>query len=325
MLQFKKAFIGLSCICALSFYGESVFAAQFTLTEIKTDEGFTFNSATGVETPTGLNSVTEFTVEWSGGPPITIDTATENFQALDVTSIYSDAPIQYEGVGSKLYTNDSEYLTTGTNGLSLSTGLNKSISDTVIDVLNFPVLSIDSGAIGDDFPDFFAADIALYQSYDKWELLDTNGNVVGSVVPTPYATSGTNNPSNPDWSAVLGQQALARYRNSTSTLQDPWQDRAVSGLALELSDFDGLTTANAGDVTSMRITLSDDTVQDPVINDYDGKPRTDYAFFASDRDSILLSSQQVPFEFSPGLGLILSLAIFTSYHKIIKYYRIKLN
>lgn len=327
----KNIFRGLFWLFTFNCYCQSAIAVQFDLTEIKTDEGHIFNSTNSgtVYTPTGLNSVTEFTVEYddgSGGTAsTTINPASDNFQALEVTSIYTDSPIQYRGVGGKLYSNDSEYLTGGINGLSLSTGVNKSQSDTILDTLIFPVVSIDASAIGDNSPDFIAADIALYQSYDKWDLLDINGDVVGSIVPTPYATSNSNQPSNPDWSEILGNQALARYRNSTSTLQDPWFDRTVSGLALELSDFDGLTTANASDVVSMRITLSDDTVQSPAITDYDGKPRTDYAFFASDTDSIDLGfqGQEIPFEFSPGLGIIISLGIFGSNYARRKYLHTK--
>ena len=322
----KNISLGLFCSFAFNCYCQSALAVQLDLTEIKTDETHTFNSANSgtLYIPGGLNSVTEFTVEYddgSGGTTsITINPTTDNFAALEVRSVYSDAPIQYQGIGSKLYSNDYEYLTGGTNGLSLSTGINKSTSDTILDTLTFPVFSIDSSAIGDNSPDFIAADIALFQSYDKWELLDNNSDVVGSIVPTPYETSGSDKPSNPDWSGILGNQALARYKNSTNTLTDPWQNRPVYGLALELSDFDGLTTANAGSVTSMRITLSDDTVQNPPITNYDGKPRTDYAFFAADTDSIVLGAQQqVPFEFSPGLGIILSLGIFGSNYARRKY------
>lgn len=292
---------------ALSFLGlgviqQSAFAASFTVTQITSEEAI-FNEPSDTLTPTTLNNVLSFTVEPRGGGSST-QISTEDFFALAPDTVDTPFPIQYKGVGDKLFPNDQDYLTAGINGLSLSTGINKTTAQDP-ESFFFPVVFLNPTAINDGNVDFFAADIAQNQSPDLWELLDADGNLVASLV-----TEGTRtNPTNPDWNRV-GTQNLERFRNSDNQILT-FDNRHLSGLAVELSDFAGLTALNADSVASMRITIADPD------NLVDSRPRTDYAFIGSNINSIRFENQVQPPPSVPepsnlfSLGVILGLGLLS--------------
>ncbi len=296
-----KKFIPLG---ALLFLGlgvsqQSALAASFTVTQITSEEKV-FNEPSDTLTPTTLNNVLSFTVEPSGGG-LSTQISTEDFFALAPDTVDTPFPIQYKNVGTKLFANDEDYLTAGTNGLSLSTGINKTIEQDR-EAFFFPVLFLNPTAINDGVVDFFAADIANNQSPDLWELLDADLNVVASLV-----TEGTQtNPTNPDWNR-LGTQNLERFRNSDNQILT-FDNRHLSGLAFELSDFVGLTALNASSVASMRITIAnpDNMVDDRMV---DNRPRTDYAFISSNINSISFENQVQPAPEIPEPTNLLSLCV----------------
>jgi len=265
-------------------------AVSFTVTQL-TSEEMVFNAPGDTLTPTGLNNVLSFTVEPSlGGPAVQI--ATTDYFGLQPASIDTPFPIQYPGVGGKLFPNDADYMSAGTQGLSLSTGINKTTAQSV-ETLFFPVVFIDPLAVGDGTVDFFIADIANNQSPDLWELLDSSGSVVASITPEGPFTGGA------DWNRI-GTLNLERYNNATMMVQD-FPNRHLSAMALELTDFSGLTQANASTVASMRITIADPAASDP-------RPRTDYAFISSDINSIQFSNQVAPVP-EPGTLSLLAVAL----------------
>ncbi|MEM8778604.1 MAG: PEP-CTERM sorting domain-containing protein [Cyanobacteria bacterium P01_G01_bin.49] len=296
---------------ALFFLGlgvtqQSALAVSFTVTQITSEEAI-FNEASDTLTPTSLNNVLSFTVEPNGGGAST-QVSTKDFFGLAPDTIDTPFPIQYKGIDNKLFANDQDYLTAGTNGLSLSTGINKTTAQD-LESFFFPVIFLDPTAIGDQVVDFFAADIANNQSPDLWELLDADGNVVASLV-----TEGTKtNSTDPDWNR-LGTQNLERYNNSTGQIQT-FDNRQLSGLAFELSDFVGLTASNASSVTSMRMTIADPD------NSVDSRPRTDYAFISSNINSISFQNQVQPTQTVPeptnlwSLGVILGLGLLSKKRK----------
>ena len=271
--------LGILFFLGLGVIQQSALAVSFTVTQITSEEAI-FNEPSDTLTPTTLNNVLSFTVEPSGGGSST-QISTEDFFALAPDNVDTPFPIQYKGVGDKLFVNDQDYLTAGTNGLSLSTGINKTTAQDP-EAFFFPVVFLNPTAINDGAVDFFAADIANNQSPDLWELLDADGNRVASLV-----TEGTiTDPTDPDWNRV-GTQNLERIRNSNNQILN-FDDRELSGLAVELSDFTGLTALNAGSVASMRITIADPD------NLVDNRPRTDYAFISSNINSIRFENQVQP-------------------------------
>ncbi len=254
-------------------FSEVAVAGMFTVTQITSEERV-FNAPSNTLTPTGLNNVLSFTVEPTAGG-VSSQIATTPYFGLKPAIVDTPFPIQYKGVGGKLFADDAEYLSAGTQGLSLSTGINK-ITDQASETWFFPVISLDSSAIGDGLVDFFAADIANNQSPDLWELLDSAGGVVASLTTEGPQTGGN------DWNR-LGTQNLDRWRNADDTLL-AFNNRQMSAMAFELSEFIGLTQANASSVASMRITIADPSSSDP-------QPRTDYAFISSDINAIKFSNQ----------------------------------
>ncbi len=293
--------IGLSVFTLPFFSHKPIFA--FSVNSISTDEGFTFNSPSVDVQPTGLNNVTSFQVDGTDTYTIGNGVGESDFVGLEVNAVDVPNVIQYAGANAVnsgtnfLLPNQQDYISAGNRGLSLSTGLNKVASQDQ-EIYTFPVITIDSAKVGDGLVDFFVADIAQNQSLDSWEFLDSSGNTVASIVPQPH------NAANPDW-VELGRQDLERVNTNTGVVQS-FDNRSVYGLALELSDFtlegtsNPLTSTEASQISSLRISVGE-TINEP--------PRTDYAFFSADRDSIQLAagtSVVVPFEFSPALGLILS-------------------
>ena len=113
------------------------------------------------------------------------------------------------------------------------------------------------------------ADLAKNQSVDRWSLLDKDGAEVAFLT------------TEAGWT-LLGEQNLDKWDNTNDVLLD-FSAIPISALALHLSDFSGLTTANAGTVTSMEIQVSSN-----------GAPKTDYAFISSDVNSIQFSNQVAP-------------------------------
>ena len=308
-------------------------AVQFDFTEMTTDENFTYNgdgldynSVTNIGSekiqPAGLNNVTQFKVQWNNGGSTQTDIYNigsganqYDFVGLEINATNTTNVIQYVDANQVnsgtnfLFSNPNNYISAGTRGLSLSTGLNKvGTSDT--ETITFPVLTLDTNAVADDVVDLIVADIAENQSYDSWELLDSNGNTVASLAPQPYSFNNTPLQNN-DWHR-LGSQHLERVKVSNGNLETTGSSftdnaKSVYGLALELSDFvlssDGvspLDATTAASVKSMKISV-------PAAGQTASK--TDYAFFATNQDSITFDpgiSNEVPFEFSPGLGLLLS-------------------
>ena len=308
-LQYKCGLLSLSTIVVINFFTSSANATQLTLTELQTfdTDGNTTNtpifSGTEDYTPIGTNVVTGFEINNSGS----IIDAT-NWNALEVNAVGTTKVIQYKqndiacspsgSPCNRLYANDAQYIYQ--DGLSLSTGINKTSSQS-LETFTFQVLSLIGSTIGDGNPDIISADIAKNQSEDKWELLDINGDVFAIL-----------NTSSSDWNA-LGTQQLERYDINSNTVEN-FNDRPISGLAIELSDFTVISTGqalnpvDASSVYSLRIAIEDPT-QNPV------QPKTDYAFFGADPNSITLGigqSSTVPFKFSPALGIIISVLMFSS-------------
>ena len=321
VLSFAKLGIASTLILPI----QPVLAVQFSLVEMRTDEGFIYNEPSDSSVPTGENNVTEFKVEWNNNGTLQTDTYTigsgmgeSDYVALEVNGVDVPYVIQRVTGGGQgangsdfLLPNQADYLSAGTRGLSLSFGTNKAANQDQ-EIFTFPVLTLNESKVGDDVVDIFVGDIAQNQSLDKWELLDSNGVTIASLIPQPH------NASNPDWTEI-GTQDLERVDTQTGILApDNGQgfyrsQRSVYGLALELSDFQlepafgsgSLTSTEADSVASMRISIGETPST---------QPKTDYAFFAADRDSITFdvgTSSSVPFEFSPTLGLILSGAGFS--------------
>ena len=317
-------FIKLIIYCTAFAHIQPTLAVQFDFTEMTTDENFTYDGSANSEgiQPTGLNNLTQFKVEWDNGGSTQTDiynigsgAGEFDFVGLEINATNTSRVIQYVGANQVnsgtnfLFPNDNDYISAGDRGLSLSTGLNKTgTNDT--ETITFPVLTFDTSTVGDDIVDLVVADIAENQSFDSWELLDSSGSTVASLTPEPYSFNNTPLPNN-DWHR-LGSQNLERVTVSNGTLQTTGSNftdnaKSVYGLALELSDFvlssDGvspLDSATAANVTSMRISV-------PASGQTASK--TDYAFFGANTDSITFAigaSSTIPFEFSPTLGLILS-------------------
>ena len=304
MYRLLKSFLlSANIIVLIDFSANSANAVQFSLTELQTSDtdGNTTNTPifTGTEdyTPIGTNVVTGFEVDNSGS---IISTTTWN--ALEVDAVGTTRVIQYKQNDTscsptgtpciRLYDTDDKYLYQ--DGLSLSTGINKTTSQAQ-ETFTFPVLNLTPSTIGDSNPDLISADIAINQSEDRWELLDSDGNLFAFL-----------NTSSSDWNQ-LGTQQLERYDVTNDTVR-AFNNRTVAGLALELSDFivastnQPLSSSDASNVSSLRI-LIEDPAEVPI------EPKTDYAFFGADSNSIVLGtgvSSSVPFEFSPSLGLLLS-------------------
>jgi hypothetical protein len=244
------------------------------VTEIQSEEAI-FNGPGDTLTPATLNNVTGFLyAPKGGGTPVAADIG--NFFGLRPSTVDTPYPIQYQGLATKLFPNDADFLSAGTQGMSLSTGINK-ISSQAREVWTFPVILLNPATIGDSVPDFFAADIANNQSPDLWELLDGSGNVIASTTTQGAQTGGD------DWTR-LGTLHLDRYQNPGGPVQS-FNDREMSALAIELSDFVGLNMTNAADVRSMRFSIADPGFAG------DNSPRTDYAFIASDIRSVQFSNQ----------------------------------
>ncbi len=275
----------------------SALAVSFKVTSMETKDGdnnYTFSSDnTGqIVTPEGYNNVTSFTVDRTETESvvenITIPTANKFF-ALRTDGVTTRYPIQPKfdpvnggPLNGKLYNDDDDYLSAGANGLSLSTGVNK-ISSQAVETLIFPVVYIDPSKVDDGMVDFFAADIAFNQSPDTWNLLDEQGAVVASLITEGNIASdpGDHDGGN-DWTE-LGKQNVNRWDNQKNQLDTKWGNtsRSVSAIAFELADFDLVTGANWANVRSMEIIIADET----------DIPRTDYAFIASNTDSIRFANQ----------------------------------
>ncbi|MEL4898548.1 hypothetical protein [Crocosphaera sp. Alani8] len=247
-----RKFISLALLSFLSLVvtKQSVLAVSFTVTGIASEEAI-FNDPLDTLTPTTLNNVLSFTVD-DGVSSRSI--STRNFFGLIPDTIDTPFPIQYKGLEEKLFEDDRDYLSAGTNGLSLLTGINKIVNQEQ-EVFFFPSL-VTEGAI--------------------------------------------TNPTDPDWN-LLGTQNLERVDNNNGQEILTFDNRQLSGLAIELSDFVGLTPQNARDVTSLRISLPE-TGNDP---------RTDYAFISSDVNSVSFENQvlqEVP-EPTSLLGLVVTVGL----------------
>lgn len=270
------------------------FAGLFTVTQLTSEEAV-FNAPTDTLTPDGLNNVLAFTVEPTAGGGAATQISTASYFGLQPATVDTPFPIQPKTINGtpvtgKLFADDAAYLSAGTQGLSLSTGINK-ITNQARETWFFPVIFIDPTAVNDGVVDFLVADIANNQSPDLWELLDVNDAVIASITPEGPQTGGN------DWNRI-GTQNLNRWRNSDNTLLN-FPDRHLSAMALELSEFVGLTSANANQVASMRITIANPAASD-------SQPRTDYAFISSDINSIRFSNQVQP-QPAPAPGALLLL------------------
>lgn len=308
--QIAILFLGINFNFLYLFNSAPASAFQLTLTEMTTDENIVYNDPDFTYTPNsnGFNSVTEFKVKDGSNAVQTYTIGSgsgeANFVALEANGV--DVPYVIQPQGSRnlssstnfLLPNQEDYLSAGANGLSLSTGINK-VSTQDQEIFTFPVLTIDSAKVGDNVVDILVSDVAQNQSPDRLELLDVNGNTIASLTP-----------QSSDWQH-LGKQNLERVDTATGNVSTTegffTQPRNVSGLALELSDFEldsgggSLTGTEAASVTSMRISIAETPTT---------KPKTDYGFFAADRESVTFdrgtsNMAEVPFEFSPALGLLL--------------------
>jgi len=266
---------------SLSFWVcQSAFAALYTVIELETEEAV-FNEPSDTLAPTTLNNVVGFTVERGNGPSSRI--STESYYGLRPASVDTPFPIQPktldgQNLSTKLFAYDADYLSAGRQGLSLSTGINKTTSQQR-ESWFFPVIFLDPSAVDDDIVDFLVADIADNQSPDLWEFLDSNGDPIASITTEGPQTGGT------DWNRI-GTLNLNRWSNAAGQVE-AFNNRELSAMALELSDFTGLTSANASLVASMRVTIADPSLSSQ-------RPRTDYAFISSDINSIRFSNQLGP-------------------------------
>lgn len=234
---------------------------------------------------TSLNSLVNFTANG------TLYSSTP-FLALRPDGMNNRYSVQYRGESAPLYSDRSDYVTAGTNGLSLTTGANLTTADPQ-ETWNFTRIFLDPNGVGDGIPDFLAADVADNQSDDLLELVDINGDVIASLGITSS-----------DWTQ-LGRQNLARIDNVSGTIVNAnFSNRKIYGLAVELSDFilasngqnlSSSDTAALNAITNLRISIPGDS------NDV---PRTDYGWIASNTDTIRFA-EQVP-EPSSALLLILS-------------------
>lgn len=306
-------FLGINFNLLCLFDSTSALAFQLTLTEMTTDENLVYDATIPTHTPNsnGFNSVTQFKLQDSSN---TVQTYTigsgsgeSDFVALEASGVdvpYVIQPQESRNVSPStnfLLPNQEDYLSAGTNGLSLSTGINK-VKNQEQEVFTFPVLSLNTDKVGDGVVDILITDIAAGQSSDKYELIASDGSTVASLIT-----------SSADWQK-LGKQNLERVDTDTGDVSTSEKfyttPRDVSGLALELSDFEldpavgsgSLTATEASSVDSMRISIAE-TPSTP--------PQTDYGFFAADRESVTFdrgtsNMAEVPFEFSPTLGLLLT-------------------
>ncbi len=303
----KKYAVALfASILGMGMMQSSVLAVSFTVTQMTTDEGFIFDDPNSIAvTPTGLNNVTSFTID--DGTPEGNKIFTDDFFAIQTEGVSTTSPIQpISADGTKLYDDDDSYLSAGVNGLSLSTGVNK-ITRQNIETLIFPVLSINLDAIGDGEVDFFVTDIAQNQSPDTWRLLDINGDVVASLITEGNKSNdGGDYTDGTDWN-LLGKQNLARWDNNGNQIDATWgSNRNVSALAFELSDFSLVNGASWEDVSSMSLTVGEET----------NKPRTDYAFISSNVNSISFVNQVQPVpEPTTVLGTFMALGVGNLFRK----------
>lgn len=260
-------------------------AVSFDVTSFEGTE-LTFNdSATNFGTPETLNSLVAFTANG-------ITYSADPFQALRPSGMTNGVSLQYQGPTSALYPTREDFLTVGLNGLSLSTGANLVASSDPPENWSFTRIFLDPNGVGDGVPDFLAADIANGQSNDLLELVDSNGTVLANLT----LTSG-------DWNK-LGEQNLARVSNVTGNVTNAnFTNRHVLGVAIELSDFTNLSTG-------MALSSSDTATLDAISNlrirvpGTGTQPRTDYAWIASNTDTIRFA-EQVP---EPHSAALLSLA-----------------
>lgn len=271
------------------FHG--LFATSISITSFVGDE-LTFDDPTDFGTPTGLNSLTSFSVQDSSNNTATY--SADNFFALAPTGITSRFGLQFQGTDpqSQLFSDRESYLTSGQNGLSLSTGINLRSRDPV-ENWQFQRIFLDNTKVGDGIPDFIAADLAQGQSADRWTLRDAMGVALASIVVEQN-----------DWN-LLGEQDLAQVDFNNGTARD-FVGRELWGLALELSDFE--KEDGSGFLSSADASLLDDIAFLTLDVPGDGTgPRTDYGFIASNTDTIAFI-QQVP---EPSLGLLTSLGLLS--------------
>lgn len=248
-------------------------AVTFTITSLEGTE-LTFDDASAAYgAPTTLNSLVKFTADGT-------TYSTESFYALEPSGMTNEKSLQYQGVASPLYPDRESYLTAGNNGLSMSTGANLTTADPA-EAWTFTRIFLDPAGVGDGIPDFLSVDIAQNQSGDVFDLIDSAGTVL--------ATLGVNSS---DWNKV-GEQDLARVDNDSGVVSNATFDgRFIYGLAIELSDFVVVSTGEqlAATDTAILAAISNLRIRVP---GQGNKPRTDYAFVASNTDTIRFQ-EQVP-------------------------------
>jgi len=272
----------------------------YTVTSITTDEGFVYNAdgvggslgGSGTEldptVPTGLNNVTSFT---AGGITYVVDSS---YSALPVTPLASNLTRVIEPSdrdGSSTFTNANAFLTAGTQGLSLSTGVNWRIQDDINSFVEASVFGIEQTAFNDGKPDFFAADIARNQSVDDIQLLDQFGTIMAELRVGPVGDAN----ADVTWQNDLGFQQLDRFNydsnvNDFSDAEGDDDSLPVNAIAFGLEDFafiNGFSSSDLDEVRTIRVEVPD------AVDSLD--PKTDYAFFfAVDTDEILLEAPIVP-------------------------------
>lgn len=264
-------------ICA-----ETSFSGIFSVVEITTDEGMTFNGGadSGTSTdplvPKGFNNVTSYS--FTDGITTSKVTIDEHYQSLPVLDINTQYVIQPSQLTTTLYSDSGSYLNAGANGMSLSTGINKTTAQAA-DLFRFQINNMNFNSINDGIADFFSADIARNQSADILRFLDAEGNLLASFTVDPT-----------DWTQELGYQTLDRWDLTTGTYNSTGASDddilPVNAIALELSEFELETGVSWQDLADHAAELQ---VEIP------SPTKTDYAFlFAVDSRDLNVTSIPEP-------------------------------
>lgn len=309
MKNTRLVIAGMFCISAITAQADDFIDHDgvhttdhsITVLSVTTDEGFIYDyseselsgSQSAPTVPTSYNNISSYTYSTTSGDSVVTNTVTigDNYQSLTVYESSSSNVIQpvnstdqTDDYITPLLESDADYLNAGSNGMSLSTGINKTPKYDP-DSYVFSLSGFDVDIVGDGGVDFFAADIAYNQSSEEISIWDDNGNIIAEYVMTPA-----------DWDAEIGWQQVDRINTDGSINYEDFI-APVSVIAIELSDFTltegwdwDMVATNAAFIQVDVPALDDDEEVDD-----DNPPKTDYAFlFAVNTDEIDVTPMAIP-------------------------------
>ena len=295
----------ISSFCLCSGINAAVF---FDITSVDIeDSGSTQNlNSSSTYAPTGDADVTSFTI--SGGTTYTTAGFISgiNVDSSDITApgavqpsdflVTNDSKFTDGDPNSQFYTGDSQlgsFLAHGDRGLSLSTGINVTVTDPPSQI-RFDAEIKDSSLLTDGKPDFLFGDGADLQSDDEVSFLDASNNKILSFVING-TSSGSGDPAS-DWSS-LGTREIDRIEADGNGFRTGGNDdtREVSIVAAEIeqSDLTTFGTNNFTDFAAAMAAVTQIEVDIPASSSTDDST-TDYTFLGINLNAIDSDAAVVP-------------------------------